>query len=57
MGASTACWGLIIRRHVPEKMSLEQIRVFLEGSEEVQFEGLDRVEIYAWVNTTLRQHD
>jgi len=38
-------------------MSLEQIRVFLEGSEEVQFEGLDRVEIYAWVNTTLRQHD
>jgi transposase InsO family protein len=41
-----------------EKVSLEQIRVFLEASEEVvQFKGQNREEVYAWVNATLRQHD
>src|SRR5712692_8740256 len=41
-----------------EKVSLEQIRTFLEASEEVvQFEGQNRKEVYGWVNTTLRQHD
>ncbi len=41
-----------------EKLSLEQIRAFLEASAEVvQFEGQKREEVYEWVNTTLRQHD
>src|SRR5215475_7787954 len=40
-----------------EKVSLEQIRGFLEASEEViRFEGQQRKEVYEWVNTTLRQH-
>lgn len=38
-------------------MSLEQIRVFLEGSEEVRFEGQRRVEIYEWVNRTLVEQE
>ena len=36
-------------------MSLEQIRVFLECSGEVRFEGRNREEVYGWVNQTLRQ--
>lgn len=39
----------------PEKLSLEQIRAFLEGSNEVRFEGRNREEVYGWVNQTLRQ--
>ena len=38
-----------------EKLSLEQIRAFLEGSEEVLFEGHNRQEVYGWVEQTLRQ--
>jgi transposase InsO family protein len=38
-----------------EKLSLEQIRVFLEGSEKFRFEGRNREEVYGWVNGTLRQ--
>ena len=38
-----------------EKLSLEQIQAFLEGSEEVVFEGRNREEVYGWVNETLRQ--
>jgi hypothetical protein len=38
-----------------EKLSLEQIRAFLEGSEEFRFEGRNREEVYGWVNGTLRQ--
>ena len=36
-------------------MSLEQIRAFLEGSEEVGFQCRDREQVYSWVNQTLRQ--
>jgi transposase InsO family protein len=36
-------------------MSLEQIRAFLEASDEVRFEGTDREQIYAWVEQTLRE--
>ena len=39
----------------PEKLSLEQIRAFLEGSDEVRFEARNREEVYGWVNQTLRQ--
>ena len=38
-----------------EKLSLEQIQAFLEGSEEVVFEGRNRAEVYGWVNQTLQQ--
>jgi transposase InsO family protein len=40
-----------------EKLSLEQIRAFLEGSSEVQFKATNRREVYEWVNQTLRQQD
>lgn len=36
-------------------LSLEEIRAFLKGSDEVHFEGQNREEIYGWVNETLRQ--
>jgi transposase InsO family protein len=39
-----------------EKLSLEQIRAFLEASQEVHFEGQKREEIYAWISRTLRVH-
>ncbi len=38
-----------------ERLSLEQIRAFLEASDEVQFEGRNREEVYGWVEQTLRQ--
>ena len=37
-----------------ERLSLEQIRAFLEGGE-VGFKGQNRAEVYGWVNQTLRQ--
>jgi antitoxin component HigA of HigAB toxin-antitoxin module len=38
-----------------QAMSLEQIRAFLEASDEVRFEGTDREQIYAWVEQILRE--
>ena len=35
-----------------ERLSLEQIRAFLEGSEELRFEASDRRELYGWVERT-----
>ena len=40
-----------------EKMSLEQIRAFLVGTEPVEFAGQDRSERYGWVERVLRRHD
>ena len=40
-----------------EKLGLEQIRAFLEGSDEVRFQAQDREELYGWVDRTLRQQD
>jgi transposase len=40
-----------------EKLSLEQIRVWVEASKEVRFHSQDRGELYEWVNQTLRQQD
>lgn len=39
-----------------EKLSLEQIRAFLQASEEIHFEGKQRGEMYGWVTAILRQH-
>ncbi|HEY2234942.1 MAG TPA: integrase [Candidatus Angelobacter sp.] len=48
---------MIISVRTEGKLSLEQIRVFLEGSSEIGFEGQNRGEIYGWINETLRnQH-
>jgi hypothetical protein len=47
---------LIISMRGGDKLSLEQIRVFLEGSEEVHFEGQGRQEVYAWITRLLREH-
>jgi transposase InsO family protein len=38
-----------------EKLSLEQMRVFLTASEEIQFEGKQRQEVYDWMTRVLRQ--
>ena len=40
-----------------DNLSLEQIRAFLEGSQEVAFQAKDRDEIYGWVERTLRHHN
>jgi hypothetical protein len=39
-----------------EKLNLEQIREFLEASQNLQFEARDRRQIYEWVTNILRQH-
>ncbi len=39
-----------------EKLNLEQIREFLEASQDWQFEAKGRPQIYAWVTSVLRQH-
>ena len=38
-----------------EKLSLEQIRAFVEGTEGVRFEGTDRGQVYEFVGRTLRE--
>ena len=40
-----------------EKLSLEQIRAFLDGSGEVRFQAHHRRELYEWVSQTLRQYN
>jgi hypothetical protein len=39
-----------------ERLSLEQIREFLEASEEVEFESKNRQEVYNWMSRTLQEH-
>jgi transposase InsO family protein len=39
-----------------ERLSLEQIREFLNASEEVEFESKNRQEVYNWMSRTLREH-
>jgi transposase InsO family protein len=40
-----------------ERLSLEQIQAFLEGSQELQFQAGDRRELYEWVERTLVQQE
>ena len=40
-----------------EKLSLEQIRGFLEATEEVEFEAANRAEVYGWVSRTLCEQE
>ncbi len=40
-----------------ERLSLEQIRAFLEGAQELQFEAQDRAELYQWVERALVEQE
>lgn len=40
-----------------QKLGLEEIRAFLEASDEFRFEGQKREEIYHWMNETLRHQN
>jgi hypothetical protein len=40
-----------------ERLSLEQIRRFLESSDELHFESMDRGGMYAWVGRTLVEQE
>lgn len=40
-----------------ERLSLEQIRAFLEASEEIEFEAANRKEVYEWVTRTLCEQE
>jgi len=40
-----------------ERLSLEQIQAFLEGSQELRFQAGDRRELYEWVERTLVQQE
>lgn len=52
---SGACWGLTIHVQDGKTLSLEQIREFVQASDEIRFKGQGRAEIYGWVARTLRQ--
>ena len=40
-----------------ERLSLEQIRVFLESSGEIKFEASNRGEVYSWVTRALCEQE
>ena len=40
-----------------ERLSLDQIRAFLEGRDELRFEASDRQELYTWVGRTLVEQE
>src|SRR5919202_2570379 len=40
-----------------ERLSLEQIRAFLEATDEVEFEAAHRVEVYNWISRTLCEQE
>jgi len=46
---------LIISVQAKDRISLEEIRAFLEASAELGFKGRKREEVYGWVGETLRQ--
>jgi PII-like signaling protein len=43
--ADQACWDLNVNMQAGERMSLEQIRPFLEASDAVEFRSRNRVEV------------
>ena len=55
MSLERRCWVLIVKMEAGERLSLEQIRAFLEASDGVGFKGRHQGEVYAWVNQTLQQ--
>jgi transposase InsO family protein len=51
----SACWGLIVRMQEAEALSLKGMQAFLDASEEVQFRGRQRQEVYDWMTRFMRQ--
>lgn len=49
--------GLIISMEDGEKLSLEQIRAFVEAGGGVRFQAHNRLELYEWANQALRLQD
>ncbi|MDZ4801733.1 MAG: hypothetical protein SGI92_26550 [Bryobacteraceae bacterium] len=47
---------MIISMKGGEKVSLEQIRVLLDATEDLRFAGHTRGEVYCWVEETLNRH-
>jgi len=45
---------LLISMKAGEKLGLEQIQAFLEGTEEIHFEAKGRADVYEWIARTLR---
>src|SRR5271157_3744875 len=45
----------MISVHEAEKLSLERMAAFLHASEEIRFLGENRQQVYAWIETVLRQ--
>src|SRR5271157_2890540 len=45
----------MISVHEAEKLSLKGIAAFLHASEEIHFLGENRPQVYAWMETVLRQ--
>ena len=40
-----------------ERLSLEQIRAFLEASDELEFEAVHRKEVYEWMTRVLCEQE
>ena len=49
--------GLNVSVQNGERLSLEQVRAFLEATDEVRFEGVERAEVYAWLSGTLCEQE
>ena len=47
----------IISLHEAENLSLEAIGAFVEASVGIKFEGVNRRELYGWVERLLGQHE
>jgi len=52
-GRNSGCCELIIKMKDSEHQSLERMRAFLEGIEEVGFKAESRREAYEWTQATL----
>ena len=56
-GVEPACWELIVSVQNGERLSLEQIRAFLEASGEIEFDAANRREVYDWVTRALCEQE
>src|SRR5688572_13121027 len=54
-GCESACWALIVSMEAGERLSLEQIRAVMAGTEGIRFEGKDRGQVYEFVGRTLHE--
>ena len=48
-----SCWGVNIRVDDREELSLEAMGRFVEASEDIHFEAVDRHQLYGWVEEVL----